>query len=219
MAEQTVPIKYMVKCGDPRDPNGLTGYFTFDALAPMVLCQDLPSTEPDAEYCDVLGMFICKLSRSHEPEILTSRPWRCIICKKPATGLMSGAVPFLTPAVGRQPTVVDLMAPICFVGGLCDGEANRIVRACLRTWVPETADVKDDLTFCHICGKSSGLKLCNGCNNCRYCSKECQAKDWANHKKDCKRIRLEREKAAAQSAAAEESLGQITLNGGKDAAA
>lgn len=49
----------------------------------------------------------------------------------------------------------------------------------------------------------------------RYCSKECQAKDWGAHKSHCKRIRLEHEKATADSAAAQESLGKITLEDGK----
>jgi len=43
MSEQTVPIKDIVKCGDPREPAGLTAYFTFEEAAPISLCKDIPS--------------------------------------------------------------------------------------------------------------------------------------------------------------------------------
>lgn len=36
-----------------------------------------------------------------------------------------------------------------------------------------------------------------------YCSRECQAKRWSVHKKDCRRVQKERARAAASSAAAD----------------
>jgi hypothetical protein len=39
---------------------------------------------------------------------------------------------------------------------------------------------------CRVCGKE-GDKKCAQCLNARYCSKECQAKDWKTHKTQCKK--------------------------------
>ena len=39
---------------------------------------------------------------------------------------------------------------------------------------------------CSACGKQGGsLSLCGKCKSVRYCSKECQVKDWKAHKKNC----------------------------------
>lgn len=40
---------------------------------------------------------------------------------------------------------------------------------------------------CSICGNESATK-CGGCRVKRYCSAECQRKDWKEHKKECKKI-------------------------------
>lgn len=38
---------------------------------------------------------------------------------------------------------------------------------------------------CHVCG-GSGISKCSICEYTRYCSKECQRKDWKTHKDICK---------------------------------
>ena len=38
--------------------------------------------------------------------------------------------------------------------------------------------------LCQVCGKD-GLKECSICKACKYCSVECQKKDWPEHKKVC----------------------------------
>lgn len=39
---------------------------------------------------------------------------------------------------------------------------------------------------CNACGKSDvELLKCGGCGNVRYCSSDCQKKDWKNHKPNC----------------------------------
>jgi hypothetical protein len=62
---------------------------------------------------------------------------------------------------------------------------------------------KEDVVFktCHngMCcmGTEDNLKLCARCKVVRYCSRECQAKDWPDHKKHCKEmatIRKDKEK-------------------------
>ena len=167
MSEQTIPAKNMVQCGDPRDPHGPTGYFAFDCQAPASLCKDLPSTGPDEKYYDTFGAFISATVKQYEGHILRSCLWQCIVCKKPARALMSGAIPHLTPTHGKEPVLMDIMAPVCFPGGLYSDQSSRILSDYVKREVPETTTVKDDLRFCHRCGKMSGLKMCNGCNSCR----------------------------------------------------
>lgn len=36
------------------------------------------------------------------------------------------------------------------------------------------------------CCDNRGKLLCSGCRQVKYCSRDCQAKEWTNHKKDCK---------------------------------
>jgi hypothetical protein len=45
--------------------------------------------------------------------------------------------------------------------------------------------------FCFGCHKKfqSKCKSCSGCDLPRYCSKECQLKDWPIHKHECKIIK------------------------------
>ena len=46
---------------------------------------------------------------------------------------------------------------------------------------------------CALCGKlgnkENKIKVCSGCMNIWYCSKECQGADWKRHKPDCKEFR------------------------------
>ena len=43
---------------------------------------------------------------------------------------------------------------------------------------------------CKIRKERSTLLLCSGCNRKQYCSKECQAAHWSNHKEDCRKHRM-----------------------------
>lgn len=38
---------------------------------------------------------------------------------------------------------------------------------------------------CPICGTPAVLQKCGKCKSAKYCSRECQRKDWPNHKKIC----------------------------------
>ncbi|KAF2134014.1 hypothetical protein P153DRAFT_392636 [Dothidotthia symphoricarpi CBS 119687] len=48
----------------------------------------------------------------------------------------------------------------------------------------------DPHAACSFCGKPAQMK-CNGCKTHMYCQKECQVRDWPNHKVICKAQRLE----------------------------
>lgn len=44
---------------------------------------------------------------------------------------------------------------------------------------------------CNACGKKIlKRKVCKRCNIATYCSKECQVKDWPEHKKECKSFQI-----------------------------
>lgn len=38
---------------------------------------------------------------------------------------------------------------------------------------------------CNYCGIIINLKQCSKCKKVRYCGRDCQLKDWKDHKKDC----------------------------------
>jgi hypothetical protein len=42
--------------------------------------------------------------------------------------------------------------------------------------------------LCGGCGSPHGLKLCSKCRSAKFCSRECQEKGWALHKRDCKKV-------------------------------
>ena len=50
---------------------------------------------------------------------------------------------------------------------------------------------KNKENMCHTCHKvaqDNALKTCSRCKKVKYCSKECQVKDWKLHKKNCRKI-------------------------------
>ena len=49
--------------------------------------------------------------------------------------------------------------------------------------------------FCSRVSQADGQPLmrCGGCNTFAYCSKQCQTAHWPNHKRDCKRIKQQRQ--------------------------
>ena len=60
---------------------------------------------------------------------------------------------------------------------------------------PATKNGTPSKKMCSACGKkSNALKKCNGCLCVWYCDKECQNKHRREHKKECKRIKVELDK-------------------------
>ena len=57
-----------------------------------------------------------------------------------------------------------------------------------REKIKETEGINN----CQVCKKlEDGNKRCSGCYMIFYCGRECQVKDWDNHKEDCKKIQKE----------------------------
>jgi len=200
----TVPCRYWVVCGNITK-DGAFRNFNFEAEAPAALCvphlDNGPKPDPDDN-----GVFIATLVERHNNEILFSHPWRCVTCNKRATELLHDAVAMLSPGPEADfekffPAVVDICAPICISGGACDRAAYKVAQDFLRSALIQ--GIVEDSKTCDTCGKKSGVKVCGGCKFIayveaaisktrntdmlsRYCSKECQAKGWPTHKRQCK---------------------------------
>ncbi|KAK0104986.1 hypothetical protein ONS95_004644 [Cadophora gregata] len=198
MALPTIPIKYHVWLGDPRllDVEGAVSSFTFTEQAPAVLCGQVPGTGDhiESDYRDTLSRFVHALGVSHTKDMLLTRQFKCTICPRPATSTVGCYISFLSPQSGCEPSIRDLQAPVCVTAGICDGKARRILQEVITSLIPPQVELKNaGPEGCRTCGTTRGnLKLCAGCRSISYCSKECQAKNWAYHKAVCKIIRMER---------------------------
>ncbi|RDB25157.1 hypothetical protein Hypma_007660 [Hypsizygus marmoreus] len=52
-------------------------------------------------------------------------------------------------------------------------------------------DMKERCSYCNKLAGRQNLQTCSRCRMVRYCSKECQKKSWATHKKQCSSTLLE----------------------------
>ena len=82
--------------------------------------------------------------------------------------------------------------------------------ACFSTYTISSAIIKkamntfnsrlEEKYICNGCKIISlKLKICTGCNKVLYCSRECQKKDWKEHKKICKKDWKEHKKIYKKS--------------------
>ena len=63
--------------------------------------------------------------------------------------------------------------------------------AAIPLQIPLDGKFEPPTDACGRCGKKGkgveeGLKRCMGCKKMLYCGKECQKKDWKEHKMECK---------------------------------
>ena len=64
-----------------------------------------------------------------------------------------------------------------------------MLRSCGYTNVRDHQNHDNDRLVCGFCGREEeqlSLRRCTGCKKSAYCSKDCQTKDWNNHKRRCK---------------------------------
>lgn len=67
-------------------------------------------------------------------------------------------------------------------------ELNSLTRHHVQDHLNKTGDkiTSEKYRTCFTCQKQSdACKVCSGCKSIRYCSTECQSKDWKEHKKVC----------------------------------
>ena len=90
--------------------------------------------------------------------------------------------------LAQQATIKDLKGAIKTLIGVDRRNQQIIVDGC----VTKARDVlgthkRIELVICSpmcICGNDA-VKLCSRCNDKSYCSRQCQNRDWANHKGGC----------------------------------
>ena len=66
---------------------------------------------------------------------------------------------------------------------------NRKIRKFIKSCCDETDTSVTQVMMCKFCSQDKqACKKCD-CKSASYCSKECQKKDWSNHKEICKKLR------------------------------
>lgn len=80
--------------------------------------------------------------------------------------------------------------------------AKRIPCHCLENMKQAAKEATPEkVGDCRACGKTqrdAELLNCSACGVIKYCSKECQVKDWPSHKEKCKKWRFVKEREAAK---------------------
>jgi hypothetical protein len=141
-----------------------------------------------------LVAFMDQIVHEHHRELLAAYPWKCGECGLPATTLYHHPTSMLHH--DDDPRIRNFSRPICFEGTPCwHGYQRRISYANeMATRQFEDVDVQSFCSSsirCGYCAKADvidgdTLKRCGKCKAIRYCSRECQAADWPNHKKVCR---------------------------------
>jgi len=53
--------------------------------------------------------------------------------------------------------------------------------------------------YCEVSQSEKSLFICSGCKSARYCSADCQKKDWKNHKSGCKTAQAKQQERATNT--------------------
>jgi hypothetical protein len=121
----------------------------------------------------------------HPPSILETKPMVCVSCNKHS--------PVWSDEFGRVTAVNTILryCPACYDAYTCSPE-------CLEQHLRNPGDVvcpsnqsRANQYGCRVCFKLYQGEvlptICGGCFRVKYCSKECQRKDWNDHKPFCQR--------------------------------
>lgn len=129
---------------------------------------------------------------------LLSWPCGAVPCPKPADNVIPLVYWCTSPATGKDPhddVITVNLFPVCTKQGQCNIRVRQCIEALLLNCEEEKS--KPGIRLCEWCRKheqpSSGndgrprhfFKYCSRCKAVYYCCKECQRKDWKQHKKAC----------------------------------
>jgi hypothetical protein len=84
-----------------------------------------------------------------------------------------------------------------FIFDLCGSDCDDMIISSKEEalkWIQEKG-FEFKVKMCHVCKKEDiKMKKCAGCMSIRYCSEECQKKDWKSHSMGCKEMQKEIQK-------------------------
>jgi hypothetical protein len=148
--------------------------------------------QSDVRNQPALVAFMDQVVHEHHRELLAAHPWKCNNCMRPATALVHSPMSKLGH---DDPQIHSLTIPICFEGSPCwEDWASHVHKRITQTLGGIFQSQCSSSIRCGYCAKTDAmaaddtLKRCGKCKAIRYCSNECQAADWCNHKKVCKHI-------------------------------
>lgn len=150
MTEPTVPIKYHLRLGDPRQfyNDDATLSFTYNEQAPVSLCGEQPRNEDpkQAEFKVAMSKFMHSLG-IHSQKLLLEHPCKCCVCPKPAMSTICISIPALSPPSGHERSIFDFQAPVCVTNGKCEEEARPILRKAVKSILPSATDTTAETTL------------------------------------------------------------------------
>jgi hypothetical protein len=149
--------------------------------------------QSDVRNQPALVAFMDQVVHEHHRELLAAHPWKCTNCMRPATTFVHNPMSKLDD--DDDPQISSISTPICFEGSPCwEDFASHVHKRITTTFGGCMQHLFSSSNRCGYCAKTDAmtaddtLKRCGKCKAIRYCSNECQAADWYNHKKVCKQI-------------------------------
>eukprot|EP00242_Pyramimonas_sp_CCMP2087_P015470 CAMPEP_0198198800 /NCGR_PEP_ID=MMETSP1445-20131203/2180_1 /TAXON_ID=36898 /ORGANISM="Pyramimonas sp., Strain CCMP2087" /LENGTH=218 /DNA_ID=CAMNT_0043868439 /DNA_START=76 /DNA_END=732 /DNA_ORIENTATION=- len=191
------PVKVVYEA-EPRDVTGKVRTISQAFAVPAGVLQGM---QGDRELSLHFLMRICSTMNT---KMMAAGPWACsgnrtTTCGRVATHFLG------LPVYNNNPPAAPFirnLKPIPICGGPeCDTGAQQQLRE-FRKLSAKNLDSEvggrdldflkqDEIVYCRACGKikaeKTKLRLCGRCKVARYCSKECQSKDWkeGDHKNKC----------------------------------
>ena len=87
----------------------------------------------------------------------------------------------------RMPCCADERCPVVLFHQVLanNGDLTSKHKQLIAQSKSETVRSDKTISSCRVCGKQDELKNCSRCKSVKYCSIECQRKDWPQHKGSC----------------------------------